>query len=78
MYRVRGTGYAGLHAIPVAIDYTLLATSRDEALEKIRHLGVDLLQYAVTAVPDEGTTAGRAESPPISRRLWRNANRHVR
>jgi hypothetical protein len=53
MYRVRGTGYAGVCAIPVAIDYTLLATSREEALQKIRHLGVDLLQCTVTAMADE-------------------------
>jgi hypothetical protein len=55
MYRVRGTGYAGGSAIPVAIDYTLLATSREEALQKIRHLGVDLdlLQCTVTSMADE-------------------------
>ncbi len=57
MYRIRGTGYAGFSAIPVALDYTLLATSRDEALDKIRHLGVDLLQCTVTSAPEAGPTA---------------------
>ena len=52
MYRVLGVGYVGTKAIPVAIDYTLLAGSRDEAVEKVRRFGVDILQCTVRAAPD--------------------------
>jgi hypothetical protein len=52
MYRILGVGYVGARPVPVAIDYTLLACSRDEAVEKVRRFGVDVLQCTVSAVPD--------------------------
>jgi hypothetical protein len=53
MYRVRGSGYAGAGQIPVAVDYTVSAADRDDALQKVRQLGITVISCTVTApTPD--------------------------
>jgi hypothetical protein len=50
MYRICGTGYAGPRPIPTAIDYTVRAKNRREALEKVRQMGIVVIYYTITLV----------------------------
>jgi hypothetical protein len=50
MYRICGTGYCGVRAMPLAVDYTVLAASSNGALEKLRQLGIAMVHYTVVLV----------------------------
>jgi hypothetical protein len=50
MYRIYGTGYAGSRPIPTAVDYTVQAKNRHEALEKVRQMGIVVVHYTIKHV----------------------------
>jgi hypothetical protein len=55
MYRVLGIGYTGPNTLPAAVDYTVQASSRQEALSKVKALG--FAELNCTALRRTGTDA---------------------
>jgi hypothetical protein len=50
MYKVSGLGYTGSEHLPFPIDYIVWATGYEDAIRKVRQLGIVILQCTVEAV----------------------------
>jgi hypothetical protein len=47
MYKVTGLGCVGLQRTPVAIDYIVIASSREDAVKKVEELGIVIIRCLV-------------------------------
>ncbi len=50
MYKIVGMGYVGPQRVPVAIDYIVWAAGYDDAIRRVRQLGIMVLQCTVNSV----------------------------
>jgi hypothetical protein len=50
LYKIVGLGYAGLQHVPLGIDYVVWAADREDAMRRVRQLGIVILRCTVKAV----------------------------
>jgi hypothetical protein len=50
LYRIVGLDYAGLQHVPLGIDYVVLAADHDDAMRRVRRLGIVILRCTVKAI----------------------------